>query len=105
MRRAARADRRYVLPQEDDVTTHDSASFAAGLDTGARLSACVVRLTALQLMDDSRWWNRWRRRLMAGALLTCAVELEDTAGALGASAPGEVVGQPGTRADIVHLVA
>ena len=61
------------------VTTYDIASFAAGQDAGARISACVARLVALQLIEDSRWWNRWRRRLMAQALLTCAEELETAA--------------------------
>jgi hypothetical protein len=60
----------------DDVTTHESASFAAGQHAGVRVSACMARLAALQLVDESRWWNRWRRRLMARALVACANELE-----------------------------
>ena len=63
------------------VTSYDIASFDAGTDAGARISACVVRLTALQLIQDSRWWNRRRRRLMAGALLSCAEEIESAADA------------------------
>jgi hypothetical protein len=63
------------------VTSYESASFIAGQDAGARVSACVARLAALQLVEDSRWWNRWRRRLMARALVTCANELESAADA------------------------
>ncbi len=63
------------------MTSYDNASFAAGQDAGARISACVARLAALQLVEDSRWWNRWRHRLMARALLTCAEELDSTADA------------------------
>jgi hypothetical protein len=65
----------------DDVPTHDSASFSAGQDAGVRVSACVARLAALQLVHEARWWNRWRRRLMAKALVACADELEETADA------------------------
>lgn len=63
------------------MTSYDSASFTAGQDAGARVSACVARLAALQLVEDSRWWNRWRHRLMAKALVSCAEELEDSADA------------------------
>jgi hypothetical protein len=66
-------------PEVDDVPTHDSASFSAGQDAGVRVSACVARLAALQLVHEARWWNRWRRRLMAKALVACADELEETA--------------------------
>jgi hypothetical protein len=69
----------------DAVTSYDSASFTAGQDAGARISACVARLAAIQLVEDSRWWNRWRRRLMARALVSCAEELESAADA---SRPG-----------------
>ncbi len=61
------------------MTPYDSASFTAGQDAGARISACVARLAAYQLVEDSRWWNRWRHRVMARALVTCAEELESTA--------------------------
>jgi hypothetical protein len=61
------------------VTSYDSASFTAGKDAGARVSACVARLAAHQLVEDAHWWNRRRRRLMARALVTCADELEDAA--------------------------
>ena len=61
------------------MTSYDSASFTAGQEAGARVSACVARLAALQLVEDARWWNRWRRRLMARALMTCAEELESSA--------------------------
>ncbi len=54
------------------------ASFVAGQDAGARTSACVARLAAVELLDGARWWNRWRRRLMARALVACAEELEYT---------------------------
>ena len=67
------------------MTSYDSASFTAGKDAGARISACIARLTALQLVEDSRWWNRRRRRMMARALVTCAEELESDADA---SRPG-----------------
>jgi len=58
------------------VTAHDSTSFSAGLEVGTRLAACVARLGALQLIEDSRWWNRRRHRLMARALVACADEME-----------------------------
>jgi hypothetical protein len=63
------------------MTSYDAASFAAGQDTGTRVSACVAREAALQLVDASHWWNRRRHRLMASALLTCALELEEAADA------------------------
>ena len=65
----------------DAVVSHDSASFTAGEAAGTRVSACVARLAALELVEGSRWWNRWRRRLMARALVACADELESTADA------------------------
>jgi hypothetical protein len=58
------------------MNTHDSRCFSAGRDCGARTAACVARFTALELVDASRWWNRRRRRLMAGALVACAEDLE-----------------------------
>ncbi len=63
------------------MTSYDSASFTAGENAGARISACVARLAALELVEDSCWWNRRRRRLMARALVTCAEELESAADA------------------------
>ncbi len=63
----------------DAVASHDSASFTAGQAAGTRVSACVARLAALELVAGSSWWNRWRRRLMASALVACAEELESTA--------------------------
>jgi len=82
------------------VTSHDSASFTAGQDAGARVSACVVRLAAIQLVEEARWWNRWRRRLMARALVACADELEDDADARRAEVLLEAAGPtPG------HVVA
>jgi hypothetical protein len=57
-------------------TTYDPASFSAGRDCGTRVAACLVRLTALELTARARWWNRWRFRVMAAALVACAEELE-----------------------------
>jgi hypothetical protein len=70
------------------VTAYDSASFTAGQDAGVRISACLARLAALELVEDSRWWNRRRRRRAARALMTCAEELESVADA---SAAGDAV--------------
>jgi hypothetical protein len=64
-------------------TAYDSTSFSAGQDCGQRVAACVARLAALELVDDSRWSNRWRHRLMARALVACAEELECAADAGG----------------------
>jgi hypothetical protein len=72
----------------DAVTSHDIASFTAGQDAGTRVSACIARLAALQLIADSRWWNRRRHRLMARALVTCADELERGADATSPSRKG-----------------
>jgi hypothetical protein len=58
------------------MTAYDSTSFSAGQDCGTRIAACVARLAALELTDRSHWWNRRRHRLMAGALVACAEELE-----------------------------
>lgn len=80
-RGSARRDRAITL----------DASFLAGQDAGARTSACVARLAAFDLMGGARWWNRWRRRLMARALVACAEELED---AVGPGAPAAGTGVP-----------
>lgn len=61
------------------MTAYDRTSFSAGQESGARTAACVARLAALELIADSRWWNRWRRRLMARALVACAEEMETAA--------------------------
>ncbi len=61
----------------------DSASFDAGQDCGTRVAACLARLSALDLIDGSRWWNRRGRRRMAGALVAYAEELESGADADG----------------------
>jgi hypothetical protein len=61
------------------VTSYDSISFTAGKDAGARISACVARFAAFELVEESHWWNRWRHRLMAKALVACAEELESNA--------------------------
>lgn len=65
------------------MTAYDSISFSAGQDTGTRIAACVARLAALELIDGARWWNRWRHRLMARALVACAEEMECAADAGG----------------------
>ena len=39
--------------------------------------------SALELIGDSRWWNRRRHRLMASALVACAEEMECAADAGG----------------------
>lgn len=75
------------------MTPYDIASFAAGKDAGTRISACVVRLAALQLVEDARWWNRWRCRLMARALVTCAEEMENSADASRAASAVEAEGE------------
>lgn len=61
------------------MTVYDRSSFAAGQDSGTRIAACVARLAALELVDESHWWNRRRHRLMAAALVACAEELEGAA--------------------------
>lgn len=61
------------------MAPYDPVSFLAGRDTGARVSACVARLAALELIEDSRWWNRRRRGLMARALIALAEEVEGDA--------------------------
>jgi hypothetical protein len=66
-----------------DPSTYDGASFAAGQDCGTRVAACIARLSALELTDGSRWWNRRGRRLMADALVALAEELEAAAEADG----------------------
>lgn len=58
------------------MTGYDSTSFAAGQDSATRVAASVARLAALELTDRSHWWNRWKHRLMARALVACAEELE-----------------------------
>ena len=66
-------------PAQAATTTYDAASFEAGQDCGTRVAACLAHLSALELIDGSRWWNGWRRRLMAAALIAHAEELESTA--------------------------
>ena len=75
------------------MTAYDSTSFSAGQDSGTRVAACIARLAALELTDHSRWWNRRRHRLMAGALVACAEELECAADADGRCDPAETEGQ------------
>jgi hypothetical protein len=73
---------------------YDSTSFAAGQDCGTRVAACMARLCALEVIDGSRWWNRRGHRLMAGALVAYAEELESAADADGrcASSPPRSTG-------------
>jgi hypothetical protein len=75
-------------PAGKATTAHDRASFDAGQDCGTRVAACIARLTALELIDGSRWWNRWRLRRMAGALVAYAEDLESAADAAPATAGG-----------------
>jgi hypothetical protein len=75
------------------MTAYESSSFSAGQDSGTRVAACVARLAALELMDESHWWNRRRHRHMASALVACAEELEDYADASAAAGPAEVEGE------------
>ena len=84
------------------MTAYDSTSFFAGQDCGTRLAACMARLAALELVDDSRWWNRWRRRLMAGALVACAEDLEAAADADGRRDAAEMKGEAISRLALVH---
>jgi len=53
------------------MTSYGAASFTAGQETGTRVAACVARLAVLQLLEESRWWNR-RRLLMARVLIARA---------------------------------
>ena len=75
-----------MTPQSPSVkatNAYDSASFAAGQDCGTRVAACLARTCALELIGGSRWWNRRGHRLMAGALVAYAEELESSADADG----------------------
>jgi hypothetical protein len=87
-----------MTPQPPPVkatNAYDTASFAAGQDCGTRVAACLARSCALELVDGSRWWNRRGHRLMAGALVAYADELESVAeegvAGGGAAAPSEAV--------------
>lgn len=85
------------------MTAYDSASFSAGQDSGTRIAACVARLAALELLDGSRWWNRRRHRLVARALVACALEMEEAADAQrDALAAGRVSSARGALADRVR---
>lgn len=64
-------------------TADDGVSFDAGRDCGTRVAACLARLSALELLDGSRWWNRRGRRRMAAALVAHAEDLESAADADG----------------------
>ena len=76
------------------MTPYDAASFSAGRETGARVAACIARLAALQLMDDSHWWNRRRHGFMARALIAHAEEMEDAADEAGAEPALAIPGEP-----------
>jgi len=52
--------------------------------------ACASNLAALELIDDSHWWNRRRHRLMARALVACAEDMESAADAGGRHDTAEV---------------
>jgi aminoglycoside/choline kinase family phosphotransferase len=58
---------------------YDAESFEAGQACATRVAACLAHLSALELMDGARWWNRWARRLMAAALVAHAEALESAA--------------------------
>lgn len=87
------------------MTNRDDASFSAGQDTGTRISARVARAAAQTLVEESRWWNRWRRRLMARALVACAEELEEEADARMAVAPTGSPGRAASRLAPAHDTA
>jgi hypothetical protein len=70
-------------PSVKATNGYDCASFAAGQDCGTRVAACLARLSALELVDGARWWNRRGRRLIASALVAYAEELESGADADG----------------------
>ncbi|HEX9050992.1 MAG TPA: hypothetical protein VF841_10705 [Anaeromyxobacter sp.] len=73
----------------------EGASFAAGQDCGTRVAACLARLSALDLLDGARWWNRRAHRAMAAALVAYAEELESALDAASTGRGGDAV--PGTR--------
>lgn len=62
-----------------NAVLYDSASFDAGQECGIRVAARLARLSALELIDGSRWWNRQARRRMASALVAYADDLESAA--------------------------
>jgi hypothetical protein len=55
---------------------YDSASFDAGQDCGTRVAACLARVSALEVIEASRWWNRRGCRRIAAALVAHAEGLE-----------------------------
>jgi len=63
------------------VAPYDTASFAAGQSTGARIASCVARLAACELMESASWWNRRRRTAMSMALIAHAEEMDADADA------------------------
>jgi hypothetical protein len=87
-RRVASSASELRSPVAKRGTVYDAASFDAGQDCARRVAAGIARLSALELMDGSRWWNRRGHRLMAAALVAYAEELESTADAASAEASG-----------------
>lgn len=63
-------------PRSATIGDREGRTFAQGVECGTRVAACVARASALELLARARWWNRWRYRLMASALVACAEELE-----------------------------
>lgn len=69
------------------VAPYDTASFAAGQNSGTRIASCIARLAAGELMEEAHWWNRRRRGAMAIALIAHAEALESDADADPAARP------------------
>ena len=76
------------------MAPYDTASFAAGQNSGARIASCIARLAAIELMQDARWWNRRRRHAMSSALIAYAEELENDADAEPAAPWGAASAKP-----------
>jgi hypothetical protein len=85
------------------MMAYESTSFSAGQDCGTRLAAGIARLAALELIDDSRWWNRWKHRLMARALVACAEDLECAADAGGRRDAAETEGRTISRLPLTMM--
>lgn len=85
------------------MTAYESTSFSAGQDCGTRLAAGIARLAALELIDDSRWWNRWKHRLMARALVACAEDLESAADAGARGDAAEMEGRAISRLPLTMM--
>lgn len=85
------------------MTAYESTSFSAGQDCGTRLAAGIARLAALELIDESRWWNRWKHRLMARALVACAEDLECDADASGRRDAAKMEGRAISRLPLTMM--